>query len=222
MERNINLDEISDGKLYGGNDLVKTDCHGCKGCFDCCRGMGSSILLDPLDLYQIEKYQNATFEELLNNRIELNVVDGIILPNLKMVGLDERCSFLSDEGRCSIHGFRPGFCRLFPLGRLYEDRNFKYFLQVNECKYKNKTKIKVQKWINTPDIKKYEEFINEWHYYIKELQEILKGTQDNALIKKINLYVLNNFYMIPYNTNHDFYLQFKERLSVAQANQFIN
>ncbi|MDF2950968.1 MAG: hypothetical protein K0S18_551, partial [Anaerocolumna sp.] len=25
MERNINLDEISDGKLYGGNDLVKTD-----------------------------------------------------------------------------------------------------------------------------------------------------------------------------------------------------
>ena len=32
MERNVSMDEISDGKLYGLNDMVRADCGGCKGC----------------------------------------------------------------------------------------------------------------------------------------------------------------------------------------------
>lgn len=40
MERHINLEEISDGKLYGLNDMVRADCGDCKGCFACCTGMG--------------------------------------------------------------------------------------------------------------------------------------------------------------------------------------
>ena len=47
MLRDVKLEEISDGKLYGANDLVKADCHDCAGCCDCCCGMGESILLDP-------------------------------------------------------------------------------------------------------------------------------------------------------------------------------
>ena len=27
----------------------------------------------------------------------------------------ESCTFLDENGRCSIHPFRPGICRLFPL-----------------------------------------------------------------------------------------------------------
>ena len=49
MKRYIDLNEISDGKLYTANDLVKADCHDCKGCSACCQGMGSSIVLDPMD-----------------------------------------------------------------------------------------------------------------------------------------------------------------------------
>ncbi len=50
--------------------------------------------------------------------LELNVVDGIILPNLKMARAEEACSFLDTNGRCTVHAFRPGICRMFPLGRL--------------------------------------------------------------------------------------------------------
>ena len=32
MKRNIDIKEISDGKLYGPNDMVKADCRGCEGC----------------------------------------------------------------------------------------------------------------------------------------------------------------------------------------------
>ena len=121
MEREIDLKAVSDGRLYGANDMVKADCGDCEGCSACCRGMGTSIILDPLDIFRMTGYLDCSFEQLLEERIELQVVDGMILPNLKMAGADEMCSFLNREGRCTIHPARPGICRIFPLGRLYEN-----------------------------------------------------------------------------------------------------
>ena len=119
MERQICMEEVSDGRLYGINDMVKADCHDCAGCSACCQGMGSSILLDPLDIFRLSQHLNRTFEGLLEDKIELNVVDGVILPNLKMQEDTERCVFLDETGRCSVHAFRPGICRIFHLGRIY-------------------------------------------------------------------------------------------------------
>ena len=139
MERNVEIDKISDGKRYGANDLVKVGCDDCRGCSACCHGMGDSIVLDPMDVYRLEKKLGKTMEEiLLAGNVALRVVDGVILPHLKMTEQSDRCSFLNEEGRCSIHDARPGFCRMFPLGRLYEDGTFSYFLQVNECPKENK------------------------------------------------------------------------------------
>lgn len=53
MLREVDLNEISDGKLYNSNDMVKADCGGCMGCSSCCQGMGNSIILDPLDLHRL-------------------------------------------------------------------------------------------------------------------------------------------------------------------------
>lgn len=52
MEREIDLKAVSDGRLYGANDMVKADCGDCEGCSACCRGMGTSIILDPLDIFR--------------------------------------------------------------------------------------------------------------------------------------------------------------------------
>ena len=217
MKRNVSLDEISDGKLYELNDLVKAGCSDCKGCSTCCQGMGNSIILDPLDIDRLLLNLNNTFEELLVDKIELNIVDGIIIPNLKMIESSEKCSFLNNEGRCEIHAFRPGICRLFPLGRYYENHAYKYFLQVHECAKENKTKIKVRKWIDTPDLKSNERFVIDWHFLLEDLQDVVKNMQDDNLIKDINMYILKDFYMKPYDTNIDFYLQFNERLKDAKG-----
>lgn len=215
MKRKISLEEISDGKLYGVNDLVKADCNGCSGCSACCQGMGNSIILDPLDLYRIEEHLGKSFKELLQNEIELNVVDGVILPNLKMSDDSEQCSFLSAEGWCTIHSFRPGVCRLFPLGRYYENGSFQYFLQVHECSRENKTKVKVRKWIDTPDLKTYEKFVTDWHYFLDDVEKLLERTQKDGDRKQINLYLLNSFYLRPYPSDKSFYESFYERLKEA-------
>ena len=58
----------------------------------------------------------------------------------------DRCAYLDADGRCRIHDVRPGICRLFPLGRVYDDKgDFSYFLQTGECAKKNLAKIKVKK-----------------------------------------------------------------------------
>ena len=104
MKRKVRLEDISDGKLYTANDLVKADCHDCEGCSACCRGM-ASIVLDPYDVWQLCMGLGKTFEGLMEEHIELQVVDGVILPKLKMAGEEESCTFLDENGRCSIHLF---------------------------------------------------------------------------------------------------------------------
>lgn len=216
MQRNCDMNEISDGRLYELNDMVKANCNDCEGCSACCQGMGSSIKLDPLDIHRLSTKLGLSFEQLLAGYIELNMVDGTILPNLKMAGERERCSFLNEEGRCSIHSFRPGICRIFPLGRIYEEESFKYFLQVQECKKENRSKVKVSKWIDTPDLKKNQQFICDWHYFLKEVQACVKQASNQETVKTLTMYLLNQFFLKGFDAEQDFYEQFNKRLEEAK------
>lgn len=216
MKRNVTLEEISDGNLYEANDMVKADCQDCKGCSDCCQGMGDTVILDPLDVHRLCAGLKKSPEELLGSVLELGITDGNILPHLAMRGEQERCVFLNTEGRCSIHDIRPGFCRLFPLGRYYTEDGFKYILQIHECKKKNRSKIKVKKWLDTPNLKQYEKFVLDWHNFLLDVQEVFYETEDETLIKNLNMYVLSRFYYTPYKEDEDFYPQFYVRLEEAK------
>lgn len=215
MKREVDINEISDGNLYGANDMVRADCGDCKGCSACCHGMGDSIVLDPYDVHRLTTGLSLSFEALLNDKIELNVFDGMILPHLKMGGNQEACAFLNDAGRCSVHEFRPSICRLFPLGRVYADGGFQYFLQIHECRNENRTKVKVKKWIDTPNLKQNDEFVLAWHDFVCEIQDKMMRVADDSLFKKVNMFLLQQFYMEPYN-EEDFYKQFGERLTKAR------
>lgn len=219
MKRQVSIEEIWDGRFYEPGDMVKAGCDGCRGCSDCCKGMGNSIILDPLDVHRLKVGLHTGFEGLLNGHVELHVVDGVILPNLCQKGEEEACAFLNQEGRCSIHSFRPGVCRLFPMGRFYENQGFRYFLQAGECKKEPKTKVKLKKWMDTPDLKQYEAFVTDWHYFLEGVERLLGDLSNETLAKKINMYLLNTFYMTDFEEDKDFYQQFWERLKGAR--QFV-
>lgn len=212
MRRNVSLEEISDGRLYGENDMVKADCHGCRGCSLCCTDMGNSVILDPYDVYRLQAGLGKTLSCLLEEgAAQLNVVDGIVLPNLRMCGEEQRCYFLDGEGRCGIHQSRPGICRLFPLGRFYEKGDFKYFLQIGECTAHNRSKVKVAKWIDTPNPGRNHAFVRDWHALLKDLEEKAAGAEDPEGPKRLNLSMLRTFFMTEYDVEQDFYGQFEER-----------
>lgn len=68
MERNVTMAEISDGKLYSRDDMVKAGCDDCWGCSACCHGMGNSIVLDPYDVYRLTALRGDTLEHLLKEK----------------------------------------------------------------------------------------------------------------------------------------------------------
>ncbi len=212
MIRACDLKDISDGRLYDLNDMVKADCQDCRDCHKCCSGMGNSIVLDPYDVYRLCKGTGKSFSELLNQALSLSLYDGVILPHLQMTAETDCCYFLNQDGRCSIHACRPGMCRIFPLGRYYENGGFQYFLQTGECVNKARTKVKVSKWIDTEQLADNQKFIGDWHYFLKDAGERTRTAPDEQHAKGIMMEILNCFYIREYDLQAEFYPQFYARL----------
>ena len=204
------LNEISDGKLYDIEDMVKADTCGCNGCSDCCKDVGDLVVLTPFDIYEMTTYLNTDFDKLLGDKILLRENNKITLPYLKMQDENKNCSFLDKNGRCTIHSKRPNICRLFPLGRAYQDNDFKYFLQVDNCPKDELKDVKVSQWINIENYNENKKFILEWYKFIKALTFRLKFVRDEKEIAHINEILLDNFYRV--KIDNDFYKSFEELL----------
>ena len=64
MRREVRMEDISDGKLYRAEDLVRAGCGGCEGCSACCETMADTIFLDPLDVFWMMQGLNRSFASL--------------------------------------------------------------------------------------------------------------------------------------------------------------
>lgn len=197
MKPTVSIESISDGKVYGINDLVKADANGCEGCSACCHGVGDFVVLNPFDVFEICHHLNITFDQLLVNKLTLHTDGKITLPHLKMLGDQERCAFLDAKNRCEIHTHRPDICRLFPLGRFYEGDDFKYFLQVDACTKPKLNKVKVKKWLGINHYSDNKRFILSWNQLVKALEFRLKFTRDPEELAALNTYLLDTFYRLP-------------------------
>lgn len=202
MIREIDESLITPDKLLSSRDLARLGCGDCVGCSDCCRGRAAAITLDPVDVRLLKEGLNYSFEGLLDQGlIELTLVDGVVLPALSMKASsvpsasschpsgsqlpvsdhlnqeddDEVCVFLNDQGRCSIHAFRPGICRMFPLARLWhEDGSFSYFVQEGECSRGPGAKVRISKWLGYPNIREYEDEVQNYHDALSAFRAQLK------------------------------------------------
>ena len=211
MERFVMMSAISDGRLYEANDMVRADTAGCKNCSHCCENMCDTIVLDPYDIYSLSKELGKSFTELLAGEfIEIGLHDLLTMPNIKAG--EHGCRWLTEEKRCGVYNARPGICRLFPLGRYYHDETFSYFLQTHECTVENRSKVKVNKWLGIPELPKYEEYVNTWHYFVKNLTTFMKESKDHEMKRTVNVLLLKYFYETPYDVNADFYEQLYGRI----------
>lgn len=229
----MNLPYSRDGILYNSDDQVKIACNDCKGCQQCCENMDDTIILDPYDVWQLtNKLKIAgggkvTFELLISEDgpLELGNHNGMILPHMKMVATDRedvgQCSFLNN-GRCSIHFCRPGMCRLYPLGRIFTEKNnnieIGYIILDDEfgCKIQDTSYVKVSDWLGIKDERYYGEFLSKWHGFKKQIVSQVESGKLSMKSKEymdMQMDVLRVFYSTPYGT--DFFEEFEERLLKA-------
>ena len=218
MKREVLATDIASENLYRSSDMVRLNANGCKDCSYCCREMTDTIILDPWDVFQLSKGLGISENDrvslsglLSENLVKLSVFEGLTLPHLASSEKQEgACVFLDDNERCRVHSARPGFCRLFPLGRYYENNTFYYFLQSGECIKKDRTKVKISNWLGIKNLKAYEDYILKWHEIQENIKSYLKECNDENAAK-INSTLLRLFYLSPYDVNRDFYEQFEER-----------
>ena len=139
---------------------------------------------------------------------------GAISSNMSMK--EEACAFLGEDGRCQIHAFRPGLCRLFPLGRQYHDGGFSYFVLPAACPGKTRTKVRISSYLDVPELPAYEAFLLSWHDFLAKLRKKFSDTEA-ADFKEKCMVLLKVFYLLPYDGTKDFYLQYRRRLKKAET-----
>ena len=216
MKTNVDLSTLSDGKIYELFDLAPTDTQGCTGCSECCHGIGETAQLNPYDVYAIGKALNLQFDDLINYRIQIQPFNRFKMPYLKMMGSNERCSFLNNSGRCEIHAHRPDVCRLFPLGRAYSQDDFAYFFQPDACVKTDLLPITVSKWIS---IDRYEEnrvFLLNWRQVLKAFDFKLRFVYDTAEKETLMNDFLAAFYGDLLASEDDFYGAYYKALPEAK------
>ena len=96
-------------------------------------------------------------------------------------------------------------------GNIRGDR-VRYFLLEGACPAKNKSKIKVRKWLDLDGAEGYEAFLVRWHGLTRRLRQYLtEHAQDEETARGVNLSFLQIFFMKPY-AEGDFYCEFAQRM----------
>ena len=210
-----------DGKKYNCTDVAPVGCNDCEGCSICCREMGDTIIQDPFDMWmfcsnmRLSGGAGVTFELLVSEDgpWELSMQNGLLLPNIKMVD-DGHCPFLNKKGRCGIHPIRSGLCRLFPLGRGFEEDGSIYYYVLNKELGCEKMKgpgspVKIADWLGYVDMDKYELFQVAWHRIKRNLEERVANLSNEAA-DGLRDRLLMIFYDRPYADG--FYVDFFSRV----------
>ena len=214
MQHKVNLEEISDGILYTNNDMIRIGCDGCGENASCCRFAEDTITLDPYDIYRLQQGTGMTFETLYTKQlVALSPVEGLLLPHLSFAKESQACPFLLDTGRCSIHAYRPGLCRLFPLARLIDGNKVQYLMQIHECPCSSTPKTKIKKWLEIPDIDRYETYLIHWNKILSETRRRLAAASGQAELTTITTDFLRHCFFTPYDVSLPFHEQWEQRLS---------
>lgn len=204
---------VTDGKLYELKEFVRAGCGDCSGCSECCRDMGQSIVLDPYDMFRLKTETGKTFQALMEDGIfALSVREGLIIPYLRMREDTNSCVFLNEQGRCTIHSYRPGLCRLFPLGRNYADGKLSYIRMTEACTKKAYAKVRISDWIGVRPPEAYEAFVHAWHDFRKKVACRLPEADEEQTMQ-INTYLLQTFFVNDLKAEDDFFAFAGERMA---------
>lgn len=209
--------EVSNGIKYSHDDILAIDTRGCQGCSDCCHGNSQAIVLTPYDVWGLKKVKGLLFKDLFANHLGSFEEDKLPYLHLKTQGLAMACTFLSKEGRCQVHSHRPGICRLFPLGRVYDNQTYHYFYQEGECIKPDPSMIRIREWVGIEPYEPYRQFIIDWYQFLKALKFRVKFIRDDQELKDLSSYLIRHFFEEDFQDQVDFYPEFYKRLTQAKA-----
>ena len=128
----------------------------CQMCGECCRYVRDSIMLEPMDAYNLARHFREQGEpvtgtdDVLAQFAHAAWLDGgLPIFLLNTAGPMDACVFLKN-GRCSVYEARPRVCRLYPFSAAPGSRgkDFQYFLCTEKPHHFSDGTVAAKDWLN--------------------------------------------------------------------------
>ena len=155
----------------------------CRLCGDCCRHVKDSIMLEPLDAYNLGRYLREhedgvdNIEDVYGRYAHLSMLhEAYPTFLLNTQGKEQSCVFLRD-GRCGVYEGRPRVCRLYPFTVKDGERGrrFSYYqcLDCHASHFKG-GKVEIGDWMFRNFTKDARSFVEMEASALPDLAELLK------------------------------------------------
>jgi Fe-S-cluster containining protein len=154
----------------------------CKQCGKCCDE--TIIQLAPYDIKNICNILKITIKEFHEKYSMFRPFDEIPRCYLRN---RPKCPF-KENNQCTIYLSRPLRCRLFPLGRVYENNEVMIVLPEEKCMgFNTRKKQRISEWFEEQLVNQLNEESLNWNNFLIELKEdpVIKNKEFKEMFKKI-------------------------------------
>ncbi|HLC91105.1 MAG TPA: YkgJ family cysteine cluster protein [Candidatus Nanoarchaeia archaeon] len=156
----------------------------CTKCGKCCDS--TMIGLYPFDIKLICDNLHLSTEEF-HQKYSLFTIDET---HIVRCLLHNRfgCKFKDKENLCTIYKFRPIRCRLFPVGRFYNDEKIHYLLSnFPSPGFESNKKQSFAEWAEEQGVTPFNQLTEDWNTFIIKLKEHPRVAEKNfqQLFKKV-------------------------------------
>ncbi len=139
------------------------------GCSSICCKNGPPIILNPYEVSTICAQSGMSYEDFL----DIAVTDRAEGFPLVMLPRDPVCYFWTESG-CRIYKARPLACRLFPLGRVFQDdRSYFVLPGRNLCSgLANAPRRTVADYLRSQDASLYIKMADRWIEFVSDIERL--------------------------------------------------
>lgn len=149
----------------------------CKRCGFCCNH--TIIALYPFDIKNICDELNISTKEF--QKYAVFKIDNVLRC---LLNNRPNCPFY--EKGCKIYSKRPIRCRLFPVGRIFENNEVLYILPEQRCiGFDTGKKQTVKEWLDKEDVKEYDDLTRRWNNFIIRLKDKEKDKTFHVIFRKV-------------------------------------
>lgn len=156
----------SDAKVLSESDFLQLSC-GIFGCTSNCCTKSAPIILNPYEIAVVCRESRLSYEDFLDI-VETDRAKGF---PLVMLPRDPACHFWTGRG-CRIYKARPLACRLFPLGRVFNEGQSHIVLpQLNVCSgLAASPAITVAEYLREQDTSVFMQMADRWIEFVNEIE----------------------------------------------------
>jgi len=158
----------ADATVLAETDLLQLTC-GAAGCSSTCCKATAPIVLNSYEIARICKATALPYEDLLDV-LDTDRAKGF---PLVMLPRDPVCHFWTATG-CRIYEARPLACRLFPLGRVFENNRSHIVLpEVNRCSGLVQAPAKtIKAYLQEQDTSLFIEMADRWIEFVSHIERL--------------------------------------------------